>query len=323
MTSNFSACARLSTLELLDARKRTGSKPGRRNDGRRLALVIEGGGMRGVITAGMLSALEELGFRDCFDAVYGLSAGAFAGAYFIAGQARYGSSIFREVNNRRFINLWRIALGRPAVSLEVLVDDICATRKPLDFERLQASGISLSVIAASVERKCSIVLDNFIDRDDLLQALRASAQIPFFTGPPVRFRGDRFLDASLYVSIPFQPAIDDKATDVMILLSRPAGYFRREPSWINRRLVLPFLAHLDPALPPLYAARAAIYRAEVDAIQRHVAQRDVPEVLVVQPPPETHNVEAFETSHEKLAAGAKAGSRAVYAALGPISKGAD
>ena len=114
--------------------------------------------MRGVITAGMLSALEELGLRDCFDAVYGSSAGAFAAAYFIAGQARYGSSIFQEVNNRRFINLWRIALGRPAISMEVLVDYICATRKPLDFERLQASGIPLRVIAASVERKCPVVL---------------------------------------------------------------------------------------------------------------------------------------------------------------------
>lgn len=320
---SFNSGSRPSTLELLDTRKRTGSRPGHRNDNRRLALVVEGGGMRGVITAGMLSALEELGFRDCFDVVYGSSAGAFAGAYFIAGQARYGISIFREVNNRRFINLWRLALARPIVSLEVLVDDICVTRKPLDFERMLTSGISLRVLAASVERKCPVVLDNFIDRDDLFQALRASSQIPFFAGPPVHFRGDRFLDASLYVSIPFQAAIDDKTTDVMILLSRPAGYLRREPSWTNRSLVLPFLAHLDPALAPLYVARAAIYRAEVEAIQRHVAGRKLPEMLVIHPPKEVHDVEAFETSREKLAAGAEAGSRAVYAAFGTPAKGAE
>jgi predicted patatin/cPLA2 family phospholipase len=174
----------------------------------------------------------------------------------------------------------------------------------------------LKVIAASLNRKSPVVLDNFIDRDDLFQALRASSQIPFFAGPPVHFRKDRFLDASLYVSIPFQAAIDDGATDVMVLLSRPHGYLRRQPSWINRRLVLPFLAQIDPALPPLYVARAALYRAEINTIQRHVAGQAGPEMFVIPPPDEVRDVEAFETSAEKLAAGGKAGSAAVHAAFG-------
>jgi predicted patatin/cPLA2 family phospholipase len=322
VTLNFSTRERLSTLELINARKRAESKPGLRSDRRRLALVIEGGGMRSVIAAGMLSALEELGFRDCFDVVFGSSAGAIAGAYFVAGQARYGAAIYQEVNTRRFINLWRMALVRPVVSLEFLLDDVCITRRPLDVERVLSSDLPLKVIAASLGRKSPVVLDTFIDKDDLFQALRASSQIPFFAGPPVHFRGDRFLDASLYMSIPFRAAIDDGATDIMILLSRPNGYLRREPSWINCRLVLPFLARIDPALPPLYVARAAIYRAEVDAIRRHVAGQEDPEMFVIHPPDEVRGVEAFETSGKKLAAGAEAGSRAVYAAFGMSASGA-
>ena len=279
--------------------------------------------MRSVITAGMLSALEHLGLRDCFDVVFGSSAGAIAGAYFVAGQARYGSAIYQEVNNRQFINPWRLLLARPVVSLEFLLDDVCATKKPLDFERMLSSKIPLKVIAASLDRKSPVVLDNLIHKDDLFQALRASAQIPFFAGPPVHLRGDRFLDASLYTSIPFRAAIDDGATDVMILLSRPNGYFRRAPGWINCRLVLPFLARIDPALPPLYVARAAIYRAEVDAIHRHVAGQADPKMFVIHPPDEVRGVEAFETSGKKLAAGAEAGSRAVYAAFGMAMSGAE
>jgi len=320
VSPDFRSGGGLSTLELLDARKRTGSKPSQRVDGRRLALVVEGGGMRGVISAGMLSALEEMGYRDCFDVVYGSSAGAFGGAYFIAGQARYGSSIYQDINNRRFINLWRLALARPVVALEFLLDEVCGARKPLNVERILTSDIPLKVLAASVGRKCPVVLDNFIDRDDLFQALRASSQIPFFAGPPVRFRGDWFLDASLYVSIPFQAAIDGSATDVVILLSRPAGYLRREPSWINRRLVVPFLKHIDPALPPLYVARAAIYRAEVEAIESHAAGKDLPEIIVIRPTKEVHGVGAFETSRENLIAGAEAGSRAVYTVFGMSSQ---
>jgi predicted patatin/cPLA2 family phospholipase len=308
---------------LIHARKRAASQPGHRNDHRRLALVIEGGGMRSVIAAGMLSALEELGFRDCFDVVFGSSAGAIAGAYFVAGQARYGAAIYNEVNNRQFINLWRMVFAQPVVSLGFLLDDVCVTRRPLDFERVLSSNIPLKIVAASLGRKSPVVLDNLTDKIDLFQALRASAQIPFFAGPPVHLRGDRFLDASLYMSIPFRAAIDDGATDVMILLSRPNGYLRRAPSWINCRLVLPFLARIDPALPQLYVARAAIYRAEVDAIHRHVAGQADPKMFVIHPPDEVRGVEAFETSGKKLAAGAEAGSRAVYNALGMSMSGAE
>ena len=65
-------------------RRREGSRPGARRDGRRVALVIEGGGMRGVVSAGMTAAIEQLGLRDAFDEVHGASAGAFNANVFIA-----------------------------------------------------------------------------------------------------------------------------------------------------------------------------------------------------------------------------------------------
>jgi hypothetical protein len=61
-------------LEALRRRAATGSLPGesgggRRRDGLRIGLAIEGGGMRGCVPAGMAAALEHLGLRDCFDMV--------------------------------------------------------------------------------------------------------------------------------------------------------------------------------------------------------------------------------------------------------------
>ena len=56
--------------ELLRRRASGGS----RDDGARLALAIEGGGMRGAVSAGMAIAIDELGLTDAFDAVYGASA---------------------------------------------------------------------------------------------------------------------------------------------------------------------------------------------------------------------------------------------------------
>jgi len=86
--------------------------------------------MRGVISAGMLSALEDLGYLGSFDAVYGSSAGAINAAYFVAGQASLGTTIYYEdINNTAFIRLGRAAAGRPIVDLGYLLDDVARRRK--------------------------------------------------------------------------------------------------------------------------------------------------------------------------------------------------
>jgi hypothetical protein len=63
--------------QVLIDRRSARSRPGARRDAHRVGLAVEGGAVRGVVSAGMLVALEELGFRDAFDVVYGSSAGSF------------------------------------------------------------------------------------------------------------------------------------------------------------------------------------------------------------------------------------------------------
>jgi predicted acylesterase/phospholipase RssA len=70
---------------VLRERADAGSQPGARDDGHRVALVLEGGGMRGVVSAGMVAALERLGMRDAFDLIVGSSAGAINGMALLSG----------------------------------------------------------------------------------------------------------------------------------------------------------------------------------------------------------------------------------------------
>ena len=81
-------------IQLILDRLRSESQPLQRKDGYKLGLAIEGGAMRGVVSAGMVTALEYLGLLRVFDAVYGSSAGAFNGAFFLAGQAAFGTTIY-------------------------------------------------------------------------------------------------------------------------------------------------------------------------------------------------------------------------------------
>src|SRR5215213_5457175 len=136
-------------VQVLLDRARTGSRPGARDDSHRVALVIEGGAMRGVVSGGMVAGLEALGLRDAFDVVYGSSAGACAGAYFLAGQARVGARLYYEVvNNRRFINPLHAFRRRAIVDLDRLFDQVLGRQLPLDFEAFQASGVEMVVLAS-------------------------------------------------------------------------------------------------------------------------------------------------------------------------------
>jgi hypothetical protein len=50
-------------LEVVNARLREGSAPGQRRDRHKVGLVVEGGGMRGVVTGAALQAMHDLGMR--------------------------------------------------------------------------------------------------------------------------------------------------------------------------------------------------------------------------------------------------------------------
>lgn len=76
------------TIQVLQKRWESKSKPGKRSDGFKVGLVVEGGGMRGAVTGGMLMQLHSIGMKDAFDVVYGSSAGAMNATYFLSDQVR-------------------------------------------------------------------------------------------------------------------------------------------------------------------------------------------------------------------------------------------
>lgn len=177
-----------SVIDLLRARVARGSRPPH-DDGASIALAVEGGAMRGVISAGMVWALEDLGYTLAFDAIYGSSAGAINAAYFLAGQAGLGTTIyFEDINNRTFIDLSRPLRGRPIVDLGFLLDDVARHRKHLDTGRIIDAGTPLSVLATDVDSRSSVAFRDFDTTEQLFGALRAGATMPVIAGGPFKYR---------------------------------------------------------------------------------------------------------------------------------------
>ena len=85
-TATPSQLANHAVLRLIRNRINTNSTPGNRADTAHLSLAIEGGGMRGSVSAGMAAAIASLGLSNAFDSIYGSSAGVLVGAYMISRQ---------------------------------------------------------------------------------------------------------------------------------------------------------------------------------------------------------------------------------------------
>jgi predicted patatin/cPLA2 family phospholipase len=283
-------------------------------DGARIALAVEGGAMRGVISAGMVWALEDLGFRDAFDAVYGSSAGAINAAYFLGGRAGIGTTIFFEdINTASFIDLWRPLGGRPIVDLGFLLDDVAVRRKPLPVDQVLAAASPLTVLATDVDQGCAAALRGFRDDASLRSALRAGATMPVVAGAPHPHDGHRYLDASLSEPIPIVTAEAEGHTHIVALLTR-SGDMRPHPSAFDRYYVAPRLKRVSRPLASQYLARAEPYGRVIACINRGTGPRGLAQVAAIRA--EGCRISRLECRKAVLEDGARRGYAAVTAVLG-------
>jgi predicted patatin/cPLA2 family phospholipase len=209
-------------LRVVFDREREGSRPGSRSDEHLVCLAIEGGGLRGAVSAGMCQVLEATGLVASFDRIYGVSAGAFNGACLAAGRAGQADEVYRDAASPRCINRWRALARRPVVDLDYLFDELIGERGLLAGHK--PGRPDFRALATSCETRALRVLGGFADAAELTQAVRASASLPALCGQPAAFRGEAMVDGALIEAIPFRTPLREDATHVLVLRSRPPGF---------------------------------------------------------------------------------------------------
>ncbi len=313
-----SAGARHPVADLLRARREAGSRPGGRDDPHTVALVLEGGGMRGVVSAGMTAALERLGLTPCFDLVVGASAGAINGAALLAGVAQHGAATYHgPLASRAFVNPARILRGRPVIDVNRILDFASGGLDEGRHERVLASPIALHCVATAVDTAQPVDITGMRSKRELWDAILASSRMPLAGGPPVEIDGRRYIDGGMGAPIPVAEAIAAGATHVLALQTRPYGVPRRSASRVGDRLIERHLRGLNPALVTLYRARIAAYEGVVDGIaRRSIEPGDAqPYVLGLRPPEGTPCVGQLERRAPILARAAVEAERLVERAL--------
>src|SRR3954470_7436206 len=147
-----------------------------RPPGARIALVVEGGGMRGAVSGGMALGLDELGLAAAFDAAYGSSAGTLNAMWLVSGRVRDGIPTWTDPRLvHELISRRRALLRRgPVVDVRRLVEERYEQLSPGLFDAVLAGSTELHPIATAVETGEAVDLHSEIaDGRTLRLALRA------------------------------------------------------------------------------------------------------------------------------------------------------
>jgi predicted patatin/cPLA2 family phospholipase len=197
---------------------------------RKLALIIEGGGMRGVVSAGSLLALDLLGFREVFDEIYATSAGGVNAAYFLSGQGKLGMTVyFDDIANRRFINPWRVF---KIVDVDYAYDRVVSLHKPLDDAAVRASRVRFLLSVTDARSGRNELLDVRARSEPVPLLLKASSALPVLYNRRIVLDGREYVDGGVSDSLPIARAIENGCTDVLVLASsRCDGPMARPSLW--------------------------------------------------------------------------------------------
>lgn len=300
---------------LLRARAEKADNAEQFDDGWKLGLSVEGGGLRGVVSGAMLIAIDDLGLKGVFDGYYGTSAGSINLAYFATGGRWNTLSVYYDHLARHgFVDLSRpLRERRPALNMSVLFDQIMENEVRLDYSAVATARIPLGIGVSDLEAHEGHVITCFSSGKEVREYLRAGAWVPVLAGPPVEVNGRRLLDGAMYFRSPLDVAVLDGCTHA-VLLSTDSGEPKGRPRVLAERYLARRLDRWSPGAGFAYLrASSAPPPPAGESTYRGI------QALGIQVPCGGHSVGNFTTNRSSLLDGARAGYVAVMRALGTAS----
>lgn len=294
------------------------SKPGRRNDGFKIGLVIEGGCMGGVVSSGMVLALGER-VLPAFDAVYGVSAGSAAAAYLLSGQSEAISIYYENVNTPDFFDPKRFFSGEPVVDISYLTHKVMKDIKPLQWEEVINHPVELHILVTEAHRARAVDINHFSGQDDLLDAIYFSCLMPLIAGKPaVVDEKTAYTDGGVATGgICLSEALADGCSHILVLRSGPDGVIPRDGFFPSDLLGYFLLKDEYPNLARLILRTfRKLYRKTLLTIE--AAKTENPRIESISIPNSCQPVAPFEMDRRKLIRGARDGFKAAEAKIKTI-----
>lgn len=224
-------------------------------------VVFEGGGMRGLFTAGVIDAMLDHNFEP--NVICGTSAGVTFGVNLKSKQRgrvlRYNTRFAGDV---RYISLQSFLRTGDMVNREFAYDLLPRELDPFDNFTYMQTPTEFWATLTNV-RTGQAEYHKITDSWAQMDAIRASASLPFISRK-VSYLGEEYLDGGLVDNIPLGKCMELGCDRIIVVLTRPAGYVRNEHLTLLSRILYP----RDKALQAAIARRNSSYMERLEEINR-------------------------------------------------------
>ncbi len=196
-------------------------------------LVLEGGGFRGIYTAGVLDKFLEHGIS--FDGVIGVSAGTAHGCSYLSNQKGRSIDYYTKYcNDPRFMSFKSFLKTGDIVGVQFAYHDLPERLVPYDFEAFKAQKSEFFVTVSNLESgKAEYIKINDMLAD--IDYLRASASLPYFSRI-VELNNKKYLDGGCCDGIPIKAFREMGYKKNVLVLTRHDGYIKKQEHGLFARL---------------------------------------------------------------------------------------
>lgn len=273
----------------------------------KVALIAEGGGQRGIFTAGVLDAWLEQNY-DPFDLFIGTSAGSQNLTSYLARQKGYAKRLIRGLSrNKRFFQLGRGLMGKHIVDLDWYFDKTKEVNRAIDFKTAKTSlgERELLITATNARDRKAYYLSPTGEEHQWRELLKASSALPFLYKQGVKLtpwlnaqaanettqinkaQEDFFLDGGLAAPLPVREAYNRGARKIVVIRTVDAD-FQAQSAWVQKLRSLATAAGYCPKTLDYLIQHEQAYLDELN--------------FMANPPNDVEIIQIFadETLHSKL-----------------------
>lgn len=237
-------------------------------------LVLEGGGLRGVFTCGVLDCFMDHGIR--FPFAVGVSAGACNGLSYMSGQrGRAKASNIDLMDKHHYIGFRYLLTQRCIMDFKLLFEDFPERIIPYDYDAFFSNPDRFVMVTTNCLTGKAEYFEEKSSSKRVMDIVRASSSLPFVS-PITNVDGVPMLDGGIADSIPVEYALSQGYERLVVILTRNKGYRKKESKMKAAKVFYRKYPNLQKAL----AERNAIYNRTMDMIER---MEDEGRITVIRP----------------------------------------
>lgn len=191
----------------------------------KVGLLLEGGAMRGMYTAGVIDVLLENNIK--VDCIMGVSAGALFGVNYKSRQkGRAFRFNLKYIKDKRYMGMYSLITTGNILNQEFCFKDIPDTLDDFNYASFKRTKEDFYAVVTNMKTGQA----EYIKIDDLkkdMEYLRASGSMPFVS-KPVEINGNQYLDGGIADAIPIKKMLSMGMDKIIVVLTRPAEYRKKK-----------------------------------------------------------------------------------------------